>query len=126
MTTSVAVAVAAAFICAVWAACRVLTARLEGAPPIRQYLAGRRDDLQIADSVVYQDDLLVIFAADPTIGLTANTWWVANEPTSHHRLEPWRDGSTVLRAYLSADGGTMLADPIWGGNVACEPAMARS
>jgi hypothetical protein len=34
----------------------------------------------------------------------------------------WRDEATILRAYLSHDGALMLADPMLGGNAACEPA----
>ena len=38
------------------------------------------------------------------------------------RVRRWRDEGTLLRAYLSHDGAIMLADPLLGGNAACEPA----
>jgi hypothetical protein len=38
------------------------------------------------------------------------------------RVRRWRDEDTLLRAYLSEDGALMLADPVLGGNAACEPA----
>jgi len=37
------------------------------------------------------------------------------------RVRRWQNEVTVLRAYLS-DDGIMLADPVLGGNAACEPA----
>jgi hypothetical protein len=38
------------------------------------------------------------------------------------RVRRWRDEGTLLRAYLSHDGAVMLANPMLGGNAACEPA----
>ena len=38
------------------------------------------------------------------------------------RVRRWQNEVTVLRAYLSDDGAIMLADPVLGGNAACEPA----
>jgi hypothetical protein len=38
------------------------------------------------------------------------------------RVRRWRDEGTLLRAYLSHDGALVLADPVLGGNAACEPA----
>lgn len=38
------------------------------------------------------------------------------------RVRRWRDEGTLLRAYRSHDGAITLADPILGGNAACEPA----
>lgn len=116
--------VVAACVFAFSAVGRVLTMVAVRTPAGRQYLAGRRDNLRVADFVVYGDELVVMFADDRNVGLSAHTWWTANEPSSRHRLERWRGESTWLRAYLSADGGIMLADPWWGGNVACEPALA--
>jgi hypothetical protein len=116
--------VAAAFVVAAWVGARVLTELPEPAPPARQYLAGRCDNLQIADVFVCEDELLVTFDTDRTNELTARTWWAANDATSRRRLERWRKEETRLQAYLSTDGGIVLADRRWGGNVACERAMA--
>ncbi len=122
MTTMVAVS--AACTVAVWVAANVSTVLAKPMPPARQCLAGRHDNLQVAELVVYGDELLVTFASGPTAELTARTWWTANDPSSRHRLERWRHEATRLQAYLSTDGAIMLADRRWGGNVACEPAMA--
>jgi len=45
------------------------------------------------------------------------------DASARTRLERWLDEATALRADRSADGALMLADPRWGDNVACEPAM---
>jgi hypothetical protein len=37
------------------------------------------------------------------------------------RVRRWREEGTPLRGYLSEDGAIMLADPVLGGNAACEP-----
>jgi hypothetical protein len=37
------------------------------------------------------------------------------------RARRWHDERTPLRAYFSEDGAVMLADPVLGGNAACEP-----
>jgi hypothetical protein len=42
------------------------------------------------------------------------------------RVRRWREEGTLLRAYLSEDGALMLADPVLGGNAACEPATSAT
>ena len=42
------------------------------------------------------------------------------------RVRRWRDEGTLLRAYLSHDGAVILADPVLGGNAACEPATTAT
>ena len=121
MTTPLVVT--AASVAAVYAAGRVLTAFAERRPPARHYLAGRHDDVRIADLVVCGEELLVTFVTEPSVGLTLRIWSAVNQPSSRQRLDRWRREATPLRAYLSTDGAIMLADPVWGGNVACEPSM---
>lgn len=48
-------------------------------------------------------------------GVTASEYSLA-------RVRRWRDEGTLLRGYLSQDGAIMFADPLLGGNAACEPA----
>jgi hypothetical protein len=109
---------------AVWASKRVLGALAEPLPPTRHYLAGRHANLQMEDLIVYDDEVLLTFVNDRSIELTTHTWCAAREPSSQHRLERWREDRTSLHAYVSSDGAIMLADHRWGGNVACEPAVA--
>ncbi|MHB2023777.1 MAG: hypothetical protein ACYCO3_10675 [Mycobacteriales bacterium] len=126
MTPIRAVIVTMAFALVVWAAGRALTALAARNPSCRtrQYLAGRVDRLRIAAVVAYEDELLVTLAADVHPELAARAWRVAADASARTRLERWLDDATPLRAYRSADGAIMLADPVWGGNVACEPALA--
>jgi hypothetical protein len=76
-----------------------------------------------------EDELLVSLAAR-----AANTPRVNGDPLaavfrvtasecSLARVRRWRNEGTWLRAYLSKDGAVMLADPVLGGNAACEPSV---
>ena len=52
----------------------------------------------------------------------AQVFRVTASECSLGRVRRWRDKATVLRGYLSHDGAIVLADPVLGGNAACEPA----
>jgi hypothetical protein len=128
MTPMRAVILTMAFALMVWTAGRALTALAARNPSAscgtRQYLAGRVDQLRIAAVVAYEDELLVTLTADAQTELAARAWRVAADVSARTRLERWLDDAAPLRAYRSADGAIMLADPVLGGNVACEPALA--
>lgn len=57
-----------------------------------------------------------------TGGPLAKVFRVTASECSLARVRRWRDEGVLLRAYLSHDGALMLADPMLGGNAACEPA----
>jgi hypothetical protein len=124
---------AAGFTLLLWAIGRAVTAVGERAPyglgRPRQYLAGRLDRVRITALVDGEDELLVSLAAR-----AANTPRVNGDPLaavfrvtasecSLARVRRWRNEGTWLRAYLSKDGAVMLADPVLGGNAACEPSV---
>jgi hypothetical protein len=77
-----------------------------------------------------EDEILVSLAAR-----AGEARWVSGDPLaavfritasecSLARVRRWRNETTPLRAYLSTDGAVMLADPVLGGNAACEPSVA--
>ena len=133
-TTAVVLVVlsAAGFPLLLWAIGRAVTAAGErarhGLGRPREYLAGRLDGLQITALIDGGDELLVglgIQDADTsqaTGDLPANVFRVTSLP----RVRRWRDEGTLLLAYLSHDGAVMLADPVLGGNAACEPATTAT
>jgi hypothetical protein len=110
---------------------RTVTALGERAPysqARKRYLVGRLDGVQITALIDGGDELLVSLTAPadgapPKASLpVARVFRVTATECSLARVRRWRDEGTVLRAYLSHDGGLMLADPLLGGNAACEPA----
>ena len=121
---------AAAFPLLLWAIGRIVTALGERAPysRSRHYLAGRLDDVRITALIDGGDELLVSLTAPATgaaladSGPLAEVFRVTASECSLGRVRRWRDEGTLLRAYLSHDGALMLADPMLGGNAACEPA----
>jgi hypothetical protein len=122
---------AAAFPVLLWAIGRMVTAMGERAPYScgqKQYLAGRLDGVRITALVDGGDELLVNLTAPATnaplagAGPLAQVFRVTASECSLARVRRWRDEATILRAYLSHDGALMLADPMLGGNTACEPA----
>jgi hypothetical protein len=137
-TTTVVLVVlgAAGFPLLLWAIGCAVTAAGERAPHglgrPRQYLAGKLDALQITALIDGGDELLVGLstkdadATQATSDLLANVFRVSASECSLPRVRRWRDEGTLLRAYLSHDGAIMLADPVLGGNAACEPATAAT
>jgi hypothetical protein len=129
-TVVLAVAAAAAFALLLWAIGRAVTAMGERAPysRSRHYLAGRLYGVRITEPINGGDELLVSLTIPTTdespaaSGLLDKVFRVTASECSLARVQRWRDESTVLRAYLSDDGALMLADPMLGGNAACEPA----
>jgi len=133
MSLTALVLAAAAFPLLLWAIGRTVTAIGERAPYSRSrshhYLAGRRDGVRITALIDGGDELLVSLtpqitdesqaASDPR----GRVFRVTASECSLARVRRWRDEGTPLRAYLSHDGGVMLADPVLGGNAACEPAI---
>jgi hypothetical protein len=127
---------AAGFPLLLWAIGRAVTAAGERAPHglgrPRQYLAGRLDRVQITALIDGGDELLVGLstqdadATQATSNLPANVYRVTASECSLPRVRRWRDEGTLLRAYLSHDGAVMLADPVLGGNAACEPATTAT
>jgi hypothetical protein len=123
---------AAAFPLLLWAIGRTVTAMGERAPYSRgrshHYLACRLDGVRITGLIDGGDELLVSLAAPATdaplaaSGPLDKVFRVTASECSLARVRRWRDEGTLLRAYLSHDGAIMLADPILGGNAACEPA----
>ena len=122
---------AAAFPLLLWAIGRAVTAIGERAPygPGRrhQYLAGRLNGVRIIATAGGENELLVTLAtqtADATRAAgdpLAGVFRVTASECSLTRVRRWRNEGTPLRAYLSKDGAVMLADPVPGGNAACEP-----
>jgi hypothetical protein len=137
-TTTVVLVVlsAAGFLLLLWAIGRAVTAAGERAPHglgrPRQYLAGRLDGVQITALIDGGDELLVGLstqdadATQSTGDLRANVFHVTASECSLPRVRRWRDKGTLLLAYLSYDGAVMLADPVPGGNAACEPATTAT
>jgi hypothetical protein len=130
-TTAVLIVLAAAaFPLLLWAIGRMVTAIGERVPysRSRQYLAGRLDGVRITALIEGGDELLVRLtapAADEShavSGPLAKVFRVTASECSLARVRRWRDEATLLRGYLSHDGALMLADPVLGGNAACEPA----
>jgi hypothetical protein len=72
--------------------------------------------------VVYDDELLVSLATQDAP--LAGVFRITASTCSLTRVRRWRDESTPLRAHLSHDEAVMLADPMLGGNAACEPPIA--
>ena len=115
-----------------WVIGRAVTAVGERAPRgpgrPRHYLAGRLYGVQITALVDGEDELLVSLGTHPagateaTADPLARVFRVTASECSLARVRRWRDEATILRAYLSHDGALMLADPMLGGNAACEPA----
>ena len=126
-----AVLTAAGFPLLLWAIGRTVTAMGERAPYSRgpkQYLAGRVDEVRITTLLDGGDELLVSLTTPATdespaaAGLLDKVFRVTASECSLGRVRRWRDEATPLRAYFSDDGALMLADPMLGGNAACEPA----
>jgi hypothetical protein len=88
----------------------------------RQYLAGRLDGVQIITVVAYDGELLAGLASQAA-GPLAGVFRITASTCSLARVMRWREEGTPLRAYLSQDGAIMLADPVLGGNAACEPSI---
>jgi hypothetical protein len=133
MTATWVVLTAAGIPLLLWAIGRAVTAAGErvapGLGPSRQYLAGRLREVQISALVDAGDELLVGLSA-PAAGPARATsdpltpvFRVTASECSLGRVRRWHDEGTVLRAYLSKDGAVMLADPVLGGNAACEPCL---
>jgi hypothetical protein len=135
MTTSLVVALALTVVglpLLLWVIGHAVTAAAErgahGRGVARQYLAGRLDGVRISSLVDGGDELLVSLstrAADTAKGMAELTpvFRVTARECSLTRVRRWRDEGTVLRGYLSTDGAIMLADPMLGGNAACDPAI---
>ena len=125
--TAVALAAAAAagFVLLLWAIGRGVTAIAARVPSAqgqsRQYLAGRLDGVRVV-AVVALDGELLVGLASPAAGPLAGVFRISASACSLARVTRWHDEGTPLRAYLSLDGAIMLADPVLGGNAACEPA----
>ena len=125
----VVVLTAVAFPLLLWAIGRTVTAMGERAPysRSRHYLAGRLHGVRITALIDGGDELLINLttpaayepqaASDPL----DKVFRITASECSLARVR-WRDEGTLLRAYLSHDGAIMLADPLLGGNAACEPA----
>ena len=88
----------------------------------RHYLAGRLDGVRISAMVVYGDELLVSLATQDAP--LAGVFRITASTCSLTRVRRWHDEGTPLRVHLSHDGAVMLADPMLGGNAACEPPIA--
>ena len=130
-TVVLAVAAAAAFPLLLWAIGRLVTAmgeRTSYSHGRKQYLAGRLDEVRITALIDGGDEILITLTTKATDEpLTdsmplAKVFRVTASECSLARVRRWREEGTVLRAYVSHDGAIMLADPLLGGNAACEPA----
>jgi hypothetical protein len=127
-----AVLTAAAFPLLLWAIGRAVTAMGERAPRSggrsHHYLAGRLYGVRITALIDGGDELLVSLTAPAAAAPLAasgpldKVFRVTASECSLARVRRWRDEGILLRAYLSHDGAIMLADPMLGGNAACEPA----
>jgi hypothetical protein len=123
---------AAGFPLLLWTIGRIVTATAERAPYSHArphlYLAGRLYSVRITALIDGGDELLVGLttpATDESQAVSrplAKVFRVTASECSLARVRRWRDEATLLRAYLSNDGAIMLADPLLGGNAACEPA----
>jgi hypothetical protein len=135
-TIVLVVLTAAGFPLLLWAIGRAVTAAGERAPHglgrPRQFLAGRLDGVQNTALIEGGDELLVCLGtqtADAHLAagdLLATVFRVTASECSLPRVRRWREEGTLLRAYLSHDGALMLADPVLGGNAACEPATTAT
>jgi hypothetical protein len=129
-TAVVLVVLTAAGFLLLWAIGRMVTAIGERVPYSRshQYLAGRLDGVRITALIEGGDELLVGLTTPTTdesravSSPLAKVLRVTASECSLARVRRWRDEGTLLRAYISHDGAIMLADPVLGGNAACEPA----
>ncbi len=92
----------------------------------RHYLAGRLHGLRITAVVAYEDELLITLATSPGGEPPAGVFRVTADIYHRARVQRWQRESTPLRGYLSEDGAIMLADPVLGGNAACEPAATAA
>ena len=125
-----AAAAAAGFALLLWAIGRAVTAIGARVPAAhsqsRQYLAGRLDGVRVTAVVALDgeplDGELLVGLASPAAGPLAGVFRISASACSLARVTRWHDEGTPLRAYLSLDGAIMLADPVLGGNAACEPA----
>ena len=135
-TVVLVVLTAAGFPLLLWAIGRAVTAAGERAPHglgrPRQYLAGMLDGVQITALIEGGDELLVSLSSQTTDAhpaasdLLAKVFRATASECSLPRVRRWRQEGTLLRAYLSHDGALMLADPVLGGNAACEPATTAA
>jgi hypothetical protein len=125
----------AAFPLLLWAIGRTVTAMGEHAPYSRgrkQYLAGRLDRVRITTLIDGGGELLVSLTTQttgkpqPAGTPLGKVFRVTASDCSLPRVRRWRDEGTLLRSYLSHDGAVMLADPVLGGNAACEPATTAT
>jgi hypothetical protein len=113
-----------------WAIGRAVTAagsrRPAAAAPSRHYLAGRVHGVRITVVVAYEDELL----AGPDTGRrddrVAGVFQVTGDRYCRARVQRWHRESARLRGYFGENGAIMLADPVLGGNAACEPAAATT
>jgi hypothetical protein len=116
---------AAGFPLLLWAIGRGVTAVAWRVPSAagrrRQYLAGRLHGVRITAMVDGEDELLVSLATGDAEDPLAGVFRVTASECSLGRVRRWRKENTSLRGYLSEDGAIMLADPVLGGNAACEP-----
>jgi hypothetical protein len=119
------VATAAAFPLLLWAIGRGVTAAASRAPSAagrpRQYLAGRLYGVWITALIDGEDELLVSLVTEDGQDPLAGVFRVTASECSLGRVRRWREEGTSLRGYLSENGAIMLADPVLGGNAACEP-----
>lgn len=128
-TTAIVLVVlaAAGFPVLLWAIGRGVTAVAARVPAdavrSRQYLAGRVHGVRITGLLACEDELLVSLTAPAGGHLLAGVFGVTGDMYCRARIQRWHREGTSLRGYLSADGAVMLADPVLGGNAACEPAV---
>ncbi len=119
-----------AFPLLLWAIGRGVTALASRVPSAagrpRQYLAGRLYGVRITALAAGEDELLVSLAIGDAGDPLDKVFRVTASECALSRVRRWRDESTPLRGYLSEDGAIMLADPVLGGNAACEPATTVS
>jgi len=135
-TVVLAVLAAAGFPLLLWVIGRAVTAAGERAPHglgrPRHYLAGRLSAVQITALIDGGGELLVSLTTPTTAepqavsGPLAKVFRVTASECSLRRVQRWREEGTPLRAYLSDDGALMFADPVLGGNAACEPATTAT
>ena len=90
----------------------------------RQYLAGRLYGVRITAVVDGVDELLVSLVTGDARDPLAGVFRVTASECSLGRVRRWQDEGSPLRGYLSEDSAIMLADPVLGGNAACEPPIA--
>ena len=119
---------AAGFPLLLWVIGRGVTSAASRVPPAygrpRQYLAGRLYEVRITTVVDGVDELLVSLVTGDARDPLARVFRVTATECSLGRVRRWQHEGTPLRGYLSEDGAIMLADPVLGGNAACEPPIA--